>query len=82
MDSDADVRITRRIVRDVKERGRDLEGIISQYMKTVKPMHNRFVEPSRYEADVIINSARNPRAFAVVEAYLEKLLHVGERREP
>ena len=81
VDTDADVRITRRIVRDVKERGRDLEGIINQYMKTVKPMHNRYVEPSRYEADIIINSGRNPMAFAVVESYLEKLIHEGERRE-
>ena len=46
VDTDADVRILRRIVRDVKERGRSLDSVISQYLTTVKPMHEQFVEPS------------------------------------
>jgi len=54
VDTDADVRILRRIVRDVRDRGRSLEGIIDQYINTVKPMHEQFVEPSKRRADVII----------------------------
>ena len=54
VDTDADVRILRRIVRDVKERGRPLDSVISQYLTTVKPMHEQFVEPSKRRADIII----------------------------
>ena len=54
VDTDADVRILRRIVRDSRDRGRDLESIVNQYLTTVKPMHERFVEPSKRNADIII----------------------------
>lgn len=54
VDTDADVRILRRILRDVKERGRSLENVIEQYLATVKPMHDQFVEPSKRRADIII----------------------------
>ena len=54
MDADADVRILRRITRDVQDRGRSLESIIDQYLHTVKPMHEQFVEPSKKNADIII----------------------------
>jgi len=54
VDADADVRILRRITRDVKERARSLDSVINQYMNTVKPMHEAFVEPSKKYADVII----------------------------
>lgn len=54
VDADADVRILRRILRDVQERGRSLESVINQYLTTVKPMHEAFVEPSKRYADVII----------------------------
>ena len=54
MDTDADVRLARRIVRDVSERGRSMESVIDQYTTTVKPMHEEFVEPSKKYADVII----------------------------
>lgn len=54
IDTDADIRVLRRIERDIKERGRSLESIIKQYRKTVRPMHNEFVEPSKRFADVII----------------------------
>ncbi len=54
VDCDADVRILRRILRDVKERGRSLDSVINQYLTTVKPMHEAFVEPSKKFADVII----------------------------
>ncbi|MBO6007547.1 MAG: uridine kinase, partial [Lachnospiraceae bacterium] len=54
VDTDADVRILRRVVRDVKERGRSLDSIVNQYLATVKPMHELYVEPSKRNADVII----------------------------
>ena len=54
VDTDADVRILRRIVRDVRDRGRSLESVINQYLNTVKPMHEQFVEPSKRNADIII----------------------------
>lgn len=54
VDTDADERLIRRILRDVKERGRSLESVITQYSTTVKPMHEQFVEPSKRHADIII----------------------------
>lgn len=54
VDTDADVRILRRIIRDVKERERSLDSVIDQYLTTVKPMHEQFVEPSKRRADIII----------------------------
>ena len=57
VDTDADVRILRRILRDVKERGRSLDSVVTQYLTTVKPMHEQFVEPSKRRADVIIPEA-------------------------
>ena len=54
VDTDADVRILRRIVRDVRDRGRSLESVVNQYLNTVKPMHEQFVEPSKKRADIII----------------------------
>lgn len=54
VDTDADVRILRRILRDVNERGRSLDSVITQYLTTVKPMHEAFVEPSKRYADIII----------------------------
>lgn len=54
VDTDADVRILRRIVRDVKERGRTLDSVVTQYLTTVKPMHEQFVEPSKRKADLIV----------------------------
>ena len=54
VDTDADVRILRRILRDVKERGRSLDSVISQYLTTVKPMHEQFVQPSRQHSDIVV----------------------------
>lgn len=53
-ETDADVRILRRALRDVRDRGRTLESVITQYLTTVKPMHEQFVEPSRKYADIIV----------------------------
>lgn len=54
IDTDADVRILRRILRDVRERGRTLDSVVSQYLTTVKPMHEQFVEPSKKYVDIIV----------------------------
>ena len=54
VDTDADVRILRRIMRDVKHRGRSLDSVVQQYLTTVKPMHEQFVEPSKRYADLIV----------------------------
>lgn len=54
VDVDADIRILRRLVRDVSERGRSIESVIDQYLWTVKPMHEAFVEPSKRFADIIV----------------------------
>ena len=54
VDTDADVRLCRRIRRDVRKRGRTIESVIEQYLTTVKPMHEQFVEPSKKNADLIV----------------------------
>ncbi len=54
VDTDPDVRILRRALRDVKERGRSLDSVVTQYLTTVKPMHERYVEPSKRRADIIV----------------------------
>ncbi len=59
VDTDADVRILRRILRDVKERGRSLESVVTQYLTTVKPMHEQFVEPSKRASDIIVLEGGN-----------------------
>lgn len=69
VDTDADERLIRRIVRDVNERGRSLESVITQYINTVKPMHDQFVEPNKKYADIII-----PRG-GLNEVAIDMLLH-------
>ena len=54
VETDADERILRRALRDVKERGRTLESVVQQYLTTVKPMHEQYVEPSRKHADIVV----------------------------
>ena len=67
VEADADERILRRAIRDVKERGRDIENVYEQYITTVKPMHYRYVEPTKYKADIILNSGMNDAAFDLVK---------------
>ena len=74
VEADADERILRRVIRDVKERGRDLEGVVDQYLTTVKPMHYLYVEPTRALAYVVINSGMNPVAFEMMRHNIQKLL--------
>ena len=74
MEADADERILRRIVRDVKERGRDIDNIVEQYLTTVKPMHYLYVEPTRALADIVINSGMNNVAFDIVRSRIQLML--------
>lgn len=74
VEADADERILRRVVRDVKERGRDVEDIARQYLSTVKPMHYVYVEPTKYLADIVINSGMNDVAFELVKTKIEQIL--------
>ena len=70
VETDADVRILRRIERDVIERGRELEGVIDQYLSTVKPMHEQFIEPTKKHADLIIPEGANSVAVNLLEERL------------
>ena len=75
VDTDADVRIIRRILRDVKRRGRSLESVTKQYLTTVKPMHDAFVEPSKRYADIIIpEGGKNPVAYGTIIDRIERHL--------
>ena len=72
VDTDADVRILRRVVRDVKQRGRSLESVVTQYLTTVKPMHEQYVEPSRRYADIIVpEGGRNAVALDMLVRRVE-----------
>jgi uridine kinase len=72
--ADADERILRRAMRDMEERGRDLENIIDQYLTTVKPMHYLYVQPTRALADIVINGGRNKVAMDMVQTKIQKIL--------
>ncbi len=75
VDTDADVRILRRIRRDVKERGRSLDSVIAQYVETVKPMHEAYVEPSKRYADLIIpQGGRNAVAMDLLRSCIRNHL--------
>lgn len=74
VEADADERILRRALRDVEERGRDLRGIINQYLTTVKPMHYLFVEPTKAKADIVINSGMNNVAFDIMKTKMKAIL--------
>ena len=74
-DADADERILRRLRRDVNERGRDIDGVIAQYLGTVKPMHGIYVEPTKKYADIIINGGKNKTALDIVATRIAKRLN-------
>lgn len=80
VDTDADIRVMRRIRRDMEQRGRDFSQIREQYYKTVRPMHLQFVEPSKRWADLIIPEGGNNRvALSVMLGKLLRFIEVGER---
>lgn len=77
VDTDADVRILRRIMRDVKQRGRTLDSVVEQYLTTVKPMHEQFVEPSKRKADLIVpEGGRNQVALQLLIKWVAT--HLGK----
>lgn len=76
VDTDADVRIIRRMVRDINERGRTLDSVISQYLGVVKPMHNQFTEPTKRHADIIIpEGGHNKVAIDIIVAKIKQILN-------
>lgn len=75
VDTDADVRFIRRMSRDVKARGRDMDSVVNQYLNTVKPMHEQFVEPSKKYADVIVpEGGHNIVALEMINERLKRLV--------
>ena len=75
VDADADIRICRRIKRDVNKRGRSLESVILQYQETVKPMHEKYVEPSKKYADIVVpEGGKNLVALAMIQGYISRYL--------
>ena len=75
VDTDADVRFIRRMSRDVKSRGRDMDSVVNQYLGTVKPMHEQFVEPSKKYADIIVpEGGHNIVALEMINERLKRLV--------
>ena len=80
VDTDADERILRRIIRDVRVRGRSLESVIDQYRATVKPMHEKYVEPSKKMADILVREGgNNAVALDLILGRIER--HIKECEE-
>ena len=83
VDADADIRLIRRIRRDVAKRGRALDEVIDQYLTTVQPMHLQFVEPSKRYADVIVpRGGHNPVAIEMIVAKIERRLAATRVHQP
>lgn len=72
--ADDDIRFIRRLQRDIKDRGRSMESVIQQYMKTVRPMHRKFVEPSKEYADKIVPGDQNAKAIDMLISVIETKL--------
>ncbi|WP_219835041.1 uridine kinase [Paenibacillus sp. R14(2021)] len=82
VDTDPDVRILRRVLRDIEERGRTIQSIHHQYLTTVKPMHEAFIEPSKKYADIIIpEGGENEVGIQMLSILTEKYLKDGEAGE-
>ena len=78
IDTDADLRLMRRLRRDILERGRTVDSVLAQYERTVRPMHDRFVEPSKRYADIIIPEGINQGAIGTVSLMIQ---HFLDRKE-
>ena len=76
VDADADIRFIRRLQRDIYERGRTIESVISQYLSTVKPMHEQFVEPTKKYADIIVpRGGQNKIALKMIMERIKSILN-------
>ena len=73
VDTDADVRLCRRIKRDVNKRGRTLESVLTQYQQTVKPMHERYVEPSKKYANLVV--PEGGKNYVALEMIIDRIQH-------
>ena len=81
VDTDADIRLCRRIKRDVNKRGRTLESVLTQYQQTVKPMHEKYVEPSKRFADIVVpEGGKNAVALDLIMGRIQRHLR-GENDE-
>lgn len=77
VDTDADLRILRRLVRDIEERDRTMESVIEQYLTVVRPMHNQFIEPTKRYADIIIpEGGSNEVAIDIMTTKIQSLLKI------
>ncbi len=74
IDTDGDLRVLRRLQRDLVERGRSVETVVTQYMETVRPMHLQFVEPSKRYADIIVPEGYNKNAVGTVTSMIRDVL--------
>ena len=80
VDTDADVRFIRRLRRDIGERGRSLDSVVEQYLKTVRPMHQQFVEPGRRHADIVIpEGGKNDAAMELLVHWLATKVRMSEK---
>ena len=80
VDTDADLRIIRRIMRDINERGRTIESVIEQYLSVVRPMHNQFIEPTKRYADIIIpEGGHNEVAIDLMVTKIKTILETGTK---
>jgi len=79
VDTDADVRFIRRLRRDIRERGRSLDSVVQQYLETVHPMHQEFVEPGRRHADIVI--PEGGKNDAAMELLVQWMATKGQRCE-
>ena len=75
VDADSDIRLKRRILRDTVERGRSVESCLTQYIEQVKPMHEKYVEPSKKYADIIIpRGAKNTKGIEILSKHIENMI--------
>lgn len=82
VDTDADLRIIRRLLRDIKERGRNLDSVINQYIENVRPMHLQFVEPTKRYADIIIpEGGQNRVAIDILATKIETILAQNKTKQ-
>jgi uridine kinase len=82
VDTDADVRFIRRLVRDINERGRTTDSVINQYLNVVKPMHEQFTEPTKRHADIIIpEGGHNKVAVDIITANISQILQKQQKQK-
>lgn len=81
VDADSDIRLKRRILRDTVERGRSVESCLTQYIEQVKPMHEKYVEPSKKYADIIIpRGAKNIKGIEILSKHIENMIGNTDER--